>query len=110
MQAVGQPVCDFCSDPEVAVVYPADDAVIQVVAAPEGVYLHESLGAWAACRPCHDLIEVGDRGALALRAAHRLAAQHGLLAAEVPAVTAHIRRVHDGFFVIRRTVCAYRFG
>ena len=80
MQAVGQPVCDFCSDPEVAVVYPADDAVIQVVAAPEGVYLHESLGAWAACRPCHDLIEVGDRGALALRAA-----QH----ARVPAAEHH---------------------
>lgn len=56
-------ICDFCSEPHPAWGYPAKDFVGYEV----GGLVGESVGGWAACNACHDLIEAGDRAALARR-------------------------------------------
>jgi hypothetical protein len=48
-----KPICDFCSSPEVAFVYPARTFAAYVF---DGI-VGESVGNWAACPTCHELIE-----------------------------------------------------
>jgi hypothetical protein len=57
---VSNSICDFCSAPNVAWRYPAQSFVAYVVAGVVG----QSVGDWAACRICHELIEAGDRHGL----------------------------------------------
>jgi hypothetical protein len=47
-------VCDFCSSPDVAWVYPAED---YMMVRTEGI-THMSRSDWAACEVCHHLIEM----------------------------------------------------
>lgn len=47
------PICDFCSSPDVAFVYPARNFAAYVF---DGI-VGESVGDWAACPTCHGLIE-----------------------------------------------------
>lgn len=47
------PICDFCSSPDVAFVYPARNFAAYVF---DGI-VGESVGDWAACPICHELIE-----------------------------------------------------
>ncbi|MCW5979600.1 MAG: hypothetical protein KIT09_16095 [Bryobacteraceae bacterium] len=53
-------ICDFCSEPNVAWRYPAQSFLAYVIAGVFG----ESVGDWAACRTCHELIETGDQSGL----------------------------------------------
>lgn len=53
-------ICDFCSAPNVAWRYPAQSFVAYAIAGVVG----QSVGDWAACRTCHELIEAGDRRGL----------------------------------------------
>lgn len=46
-------ICDFCSSPDVAFVYPARTFAAYVF---DGI-VGESVGDWAACPTCHGLIE-----------------------------------------------------
>lgn len=48
-----KPICDFCSSPDVAFVYPARTFAAYVF---DGI-VGESVGDWAACSTCHGLIE-----------------------------------------------------
>ena len=48
-----KPICDFCSSPDVAFVYPARTFAAYVF---DGI-VGESVGDWAACPTCHGLIE-----------------------------------------------------
>jgi hypothetical protein len=48
-----KPICDFCSSPDVAFVYPARTFAAYVF---DGI-VGESVGDWAACPNCHGLIE-----------------------------------------------------
>ena len=50
-------ICDFCSAPNVAWRYPAQSFLAYAIAGVVG----QSVGDWAACRTCHELIEAGDR-------------------------------------------------
>lgn len=47
------PICDFCSSPDVAFVYPARNFAAYVF---DGI-VGRSVGDWAACPTCHGLIE-----------------------------------------------------
>jgi hypothetical protein len=50
---MSKPICDFCSSPDVAFVYPARTFAAYVF---DGI-VGESVGDWAACPTCHGLIE-----------------------------------------------------
>jgi len=65
---VSSSICDFCSGPHVAWRYPAESFIAYVVAGVVG----QSVGDWAACRICHDLIEAGDRFGLLERSLQTL--------------------------------------
>ncbi len=54
--------CDFCTREDVRWTYPARDFTEKVAGRTVG-----SQGGWAACDPCHDLIEADDYDGLATR-------------------------------------------
>ncbi len=49
----GEPLCDFCSSQDVRWAYPAHDVDVDGGIA-------SSIGAWATCETCHNLIESMD--------------------------------------------------
>ena len=61
-------ICDFCSEPQVAWRYPVRSFLAYAVAGVIG----QSVGDWAACTICHDLIETGDRAGLSERSLRTL--------------------------------------
>lgn len=95
-QSTNQAVCDFCARPRVSWSYPARDAAID----PESDGIlppHASHGAWAACGPCHELIEADDRIGLAVRAADYFRHMHP----DGRITTEHFRFLHEQFFDLR---------
>lgn len=60
-----EPICDFCSEPGVVWMYPARN----FIGYEGGGIVGESVGGWAACRTCHDLIAADNRTGLAERSA-----------------------------------------
>ncbi len=70
------PICDFCSRRPVKWHYPAKDIrSVKGVSVP-GLIDQDSIGDWAACQTCHDLIEAGDNHGLANRTAQSMVAQY----------------------------------
>ena len=53
----GKAVCDFCRSPLVEWSYPCQDFTVQVLVEGGRTMQHGSLGEWAACQLCHDLIQ-----------------------------------------------------
>ena len=51
----GKEICDFCSSPDVEWRYPADDGLIENTWPPN--LIRKSIGDWAACEVCSELIE-----------------------------------------------------
>jgi len=92
-------ICDFCSSQAVAWSYDVDD--FQIIDRPE---VHEgwgSVGNWAACDECHELVEAGDQRELAMHSLKTFFTSHP----EVPdrpevraSVYEHIRKVHGEFW------------
>jgi hypothetical protein len=92
-------ICDFCSSTEVEWTYPAHDIVVPEIKS-------RSVGAWAACGPCHTLIEADARDTLSWRAAKAMARAHKVNASDV---IGWLRQMHAAFFRARKGP-AYRFG
>lgn len=65
-------ICDFCSDPSVGWRYPARTFLAYII---EGI-AGQSVGDWAACVACHDLIEKDDRSGLAAHSIESLIDVH----------------------------------
>ncbi|HXB67291.1 MAG TPA: hypothetical protein VNY05_03560 [Candidatus Acidoferrales bacterium] len=63
-----QPVCDFCSTPSPAWIYPARSFLV----ARHDTLVDQSLGGWAACDTCHNLIEAGNSPGLLVRSVDTL--------------------------------------
>ena len=61
-------VCDFCYAPGPRWEYPCQDYAFALVVG-DAVSIGESTGGWLACNPCHELIEAGRHGDLAMRSA-----------------------------------------
>ena len=64
------PICDFCSEPDVVWMYPAHNFIGYQGPGIVG----ESVGGWAACTTCHELIVADNRAGLAERSASTLLA------------------------------------
>uniref|UniRef100_A0A6M3KXQ8 Uncharacterized protein n=1 Tax=viral metagenome TaxID=1070528 RepID=A0A6M3KXQ8_9ZZZZ len=63
----GKEICDFCSSRDIEWQYPADDGLIEDTWPPN--LIRESIGDWAACEVCSELIETNKRFDLMLRSA-----------------------------------------
>jgi len=87
-------ICDFCSDPDVTWQYPARSFVAYVV----GDVIGQSVGDWAACRICHELIDAGDRRGLLERSLRTLLEKNPeMFPAEVE-LREQLARFHRMFF------------
>ncbi len=93
----GELKCDFCSAPEPMWAYPAKDFIAYLVLPLVG----ESVGAWAACEECHQLIEAGDREGLAVRSLDELIFRCPEAAMVAPALKQELRQLHERFFANR---------
>lgn len=87
-------ICDFCSEPIVAWLYPAESFVAYVVAGIVG----QSVGDWAACRICHGLIQAGDRCGLLERSLRTLLDKHPDMRAAEAELRGQIAQFHQMFY------------
>jgi hypothetical protein len=90
-------ICDFCSEPDVAWRYPVRSFLAYAVAGVFG----QSVGDWAACATCHDLIETGDRQGLSERSLRTLLDKNPGIRAAASELRAQIRGFHEMFFANR---------
>ena len=93
--AVDMGVCDFCSRPNPAWVFPCRD--FKQPALPGIDVGQMSIGAWGACEPCAKFIMLGAWDALAKRAMLALVANQPELASFRDLLTPHLRMLHRRF-------------
>jgi hypothetical protein len=91
---VSSSICDFCSGPHVAWRYPAESFVAYIVAGVVG----QSVGDWAACSICHDLIEAGDRRRLLERSLQTLIEKNPEMQPAEAELRCHIAQFHRMFY------------
>lgn len=84
--------CDFCAAPHPEWCYPCDDFTVSVTTSPD----YGSVGDWAACRDCHDLIERGHFDKLARKAVRSHPARVRPVAVELVAALHAGFRAHRG--------------
>jgi hypothetical protein len=87
-------ICDFCSSPNVAWVYPARTFAAYVF---EGI-VGESVGDWAACPICHGLIESGRNAELTERSLTTLLERQPEMKGAEAELRNQIRGFHTMFF------------
>ena len=90
-------ICDFCSAPAPAWRYPARTFLAYCVANVAG----ESVGDWAACDACHQLIEAEDRQGLAQRSLDEMILKHPEARPAAAALYEDLAGLHDQFFAHR---------
>ena len=93
------PLCDMCSESDPVWVHPALSFPVEI----DGIVLSNSIDEWYACSTCHQLIEAGDRDALAIRSADRFMMDHPEFILDYKSVVSQLQQVHDQFF-------QYRYG
>ena len=70
----GREMCDFCSEHPTAQIYACKNFL--VTRTKTSVFQHESVGAWAACRACAELVDGGRWAELTDRAVASFLKQH----------------------------------
>jgi hypothetical protein len=94
--------CDFCSSPTVRWSYPTTNFAGVNVRAPDGfIWVSESVGGWAACDICHEMIERGERESLAERSVSTLIETNQELRGSEITLKDEIRLLHAKFFAFR---------
>jgi hypothetical protein len=91
---VSSSICDFCSGPHVVWRYPAESFIAYVMAGVVG----QSVGDWAACSICHDLIETGNRRALLERSLQTLIEKNPEMRPAEAELRSHIAHFHRMFY------------
>lgn len=106
-EVVEEPICDFCSSPDLFYAYlAADFTAAEVVIPNAGTFALNSLGAWLACRECTDFIEeekweeLLDRSFRSFRELH--GPELGMTEADEPKMREFLRDIHTGFRSFRR--------
>ena len=87
-------LCDFCSAPDPEWRHPARSFVGYVAAGVVG----ESVGDWAACQECHQLIVSGERVRLTERSVVTFIAKHPELEAVKTELATEMGILHAQFF------------
>lgn len=91
----GREMCDFCSASPTTRLYACRNFVIPRTG--HAVFLHESIGAWAACDRCAVLIDAGHWSHLTDRALRRFTNKHGVPRHEQFEVREQLAEVHQLF-------------
>lgn len=86
------PICDFCSAPEVWASYPAKTFHWREM---NGLHLN-SVGGWAACKRCAELIEAENWDGLLERSWQTLIAEHPWMRA-APEMKRELKNLQDVF-------------
>ena len=93
----GKEICDFCSSRDIEWQYPADDGLIEDTWPPN--LIRESIGDWAACEVCSELIETNKRFALMERSVEtNLASCPGYGLAVIDFIADEVSKVHKVFW------------
>jgi hypothetical protein len=92
-------ICDFCSSPHVEWAYRSREA-----AARTGQIGFSSDAAWAACTPCHLLIQQGAREALQARSIESYPSYHPDEPCPQLLLERFVRMVHDVFWSTKTDV------
>jgi hypothetical protein len=87
-------LCDFCSAPSPAWRYPARTFLAYCIPNIAG----ESVGDWAACDSCHDLIESDDKRGLAKRSLDELISKHAESREAAAVLYEELAGLHQKFF------------
>ena len=87
-------ICDFCSAPDPGWRYPARNFIGYAACGIVG----ESVGEWAACQECHQLIVAGDRSRLTERSVVSFIAFQPELAAIRTELETELGTLHGRFF------------
>ena len=87
-------VCDFCSSASPIWRYPARTFIAYCVPNVAG----ESVGDWAACETCRQLIEADDRRGLAQRSVEQLISDHPEFRKLRTDLCEELMRLHAKFF------------
>lgn len=87
-------VCDFCSSPDVAWAFPCR-TLTKEVPVPDVNVDFGSIGSWAACATCHELIVAGKREELAQRSVETMDVPTQL---KSDVMLSGIRGLHDTFW------------
>jgi len=88
------PLCDFCSQPGIHAVHTSQDFVHEKFQTQFGSINSESVGSWAACRKCDELIQTEQWAKLLDRSVGRFVELFGF---EAPGLREHIGRIHNLF-------------
>lgn len=100
VQPAEGPICDFCSERPVKWRYPAIDIKpAESISLPE--LKQSSIGDWAACQTCHDLIEAENWPDLARRSAQSVVMSTPKLAPVYLGLVAMSRALHTEFRAAR---------
>ena len=91
--------CDFCHSTTVKWDYPTDDFMQELKNNTPTVEWN-SIGDWAACNTCHDMIEADAREMLATRACKSFIEEYGPSPNDAE-MYRKIRILHDEFFAMR---------
>ena len=87
-------LCDFCSAPDAVWRHPARDFIGYVVSGVVG----QSVGDWAACKGCHELIVADDRVRLTETSVLTFIARHPELEAFRSELATQMEILHAQFF------------
>lgn len=87
-------ICDFCSAPEVQWRYHARNIRLGSLFGVE----HMSEGDWAACSPCRELIDAGDREGLLKRSIERWEVLYADNVIPMALVAATVAQTHRAFW------------
>ena len=87
-------LCDFCSAPDAGWRHPARSFIGYVAPGVVG----ESVGDWAACQECHQLIISGNRAALTERSVATFIARHPELGVVKTELATEMGKLHTNFF------------
>jgi len=86
-------LCDFCSAPDAGWRHPARSFIGYVAPGVVG----ESVGDWAACQECHNLIVSGNRAGLTERSVSTFIAMHPELGVDQAELAKKMRILHASF-------------
>ncbi len=87
-------LCDFCSTPDAGWRHPARSFIGYITPGVVG----ESVGDWAACQECHQLIVSGNRAALTERSVATFIARHPELGVVKTELATEMGKLHTTFF------------
>lgn len=91
----GQDCCDFCAAQPVVKVYACRNFIVP--GTKDAVFVHESIGGWAACEHCARFVDKKRWLKLTGRAARRFVKLHKLPSYEFADVREQFRQIHKLF-------------